>query len=102
LNAEPHSLVFGIPGTMLPGVILDCVFDDYFEALRRNNLGEVKEKRNLQANFSSGCHDVMSIVTRQYPGVAETLYRLDSRLYCQCSIPVGQIISLPRSVRTAR
>jgi hypothetical protein len=56
---------------MLPGVILDCVFDYYFEALCRNHLGEVKEKRNLRANFSSGCRDVMSIVTRQYPGVAD-------------------------------
>jgi hypothetical protein len=98
LAAEPHSLVFGLPGAMLPGVILDCVFDDYFEALCRDHLGEVKEGRNLRANFSSGCRDVMSIVTR-YPGVVETLYRLGCRLYCQCSIAVGQIISLPRVAR---
>jgi hypothetical protein len=73
LTAEPHSLVFGLPGTVLSGVILDCVFDDYIEALCRNHLGEVKEKRNLRANLTSGCRDVMSLVTRQYPGVAETV-----------------------------
>ena len=94
--------MLGLPGTMLPGVILDCVFDDYFEALCRNHLGEGKEKCHLRANFSSGGRDVMSIVTRQYPGVAEILHRLGCGLYCQCSIPVGQIISLPCSVGTAR